>query len=153
MMWRYLFCFLPVVLYFIFKKIDNPAMRWLRKHRGWVISVVSVIWLVYEITDEGFNAFVMWPILFTLFGIVLIVNDWLVRAKQIRRPRSQVTDLGLFDSDLTDSLPSDKIYLIQVQMRFQGSIMMKIGKLLRKVRVELGLTQKEMAGNLAKSRL
>ncbi|MDD6407522.1 MAG: hypothetical protein PUF82_05945 [Lactobacillus equicursoris] len=81
MMWRYLFCFLPVVLYFIFKKIDNPAMRWLRKHRGWVISVVSVIWLVYEITDEGFNAFVMWPILFTLFGIVLIVNDWLVRAK------------------------------------------------------------------------
>ena len=64
---------LPVIIYLIMSRMDNPVTRWLNKYRSITSLMVGGILLV---EFNGHNVWLQIPIIFILIGLFYLYKDY-----------------------------------------------------------------------------
>ncbi|OFS01444.1 hypothetical protein AUQ39_08260 [Lacticaseibacillus casei] len=79
-------CILIIMLAWIIGKVyhDTLVIKWLRKHRGPLTIVATLLVIFSQSRDLRYTVFMMWTILVLLMGIVMTVYDFQKRRAALK---------------------------------------------------------------------
>lgn len=70
-----LFLIYLIVMYFSFRKSDNPFVLKLRKYRGVILTILPAAFFAIFVMKEGYHDFLNVYLLLILIGVYYLIHD------------------------------------------------------------------------------